>query len=515
VTSAADSFSKIAGTGAVLGRLKEKSVQGAFHVSAGAAVDFVVRLVSVSILARLLVPEHFGLIGMVTALTAIAAQVSQLGLSTATVQRPDISHGQVSTLFWINVGAGVVLCALISAAAPWVAAFYDDPRLVTLTVAVSTSFLWTGLTVQHEALLARQMKLSRTVIARLAATVLSAALAVVLALSGYGYWALVWQEVSRSFLTAAAMWLLCPWRPGWPSRNEDVRGLLRFGGELTLAQFFYAIVSNVDRVIVGRLFGAGVLGAYRQAHSLIMAPIEQLNAPINSVSQPGLSMLQTDPGRYRRYYRKMLWMVAVATMPLAAFAAVYAEPIVAVFLGNQWAAAVPLFRIFAISAFIRPVLGTAGIVVLTSGRSKALLALTFTSQVVLLALIAAGIPWQAEGVAMAYVLTPAILLLPNLYYSFKGTPVTLGTFFGAIRTPCLASFTMAAALVAFRSLVPEMGRFAALGSGAVAGGAVYALALLCLPGGATELKGVLADVMTSISGRAPLATGAVPVNPEA
>ena len=212
------------------------------------------------------------------------------------------------------------LCAAISSLAPWIAAFYNDPRLVPLTVAVSTSFLWGGLTVQHEALLARQMKLSRSVLARLSATILSAVLAVVLALAGYGYWALVWQEVSRSFLVAAGVWLLCPWRPGLPSRQEDVRSLLRFGTELTLAQFFFAVVSNVDRVLVGRLFGAGVLGIYRQAHTLIMVPIEQLNGPINSVSQPGLSMLQNEPGRYRRYYQKVLWMVAVTTMPIAAFA---------------------------------------------------------------------------------------------------------------------------------------------------------------------------------------------------
>ena len=241
------------------------------------------------------------------------------------------------------------------------------------------------------------------------------------------------------------------------------------------------MVSNVDRVLVGRLFGAGVLGVYRQAHTLIMVPIEQLNSPINSVSQPGLSMLQNEPGRYRRYYQKVLWMVAVTTMPIAAFASVYAEEIVGAFLGSNWKAAIPLFRIFALSAFIRPVLGTAGVVVLTSGRSTRLLALTFTSQVTLLVLIAAGVAWRAEGVAMAYVLTPAILLLPNLYDSFKGTPVTLGTFFKAVRTPCLASLAMAAGLLVFRSIAPGMGLIASIGSGCVIGATIYLLVCYVSP----------------------------------
>lgn len=494
-----ESFTNIAGTEAVREKLKEKSVRGAVHVAGGAALEFVVRLASVSILARLLLPEHFGLVAMVTALTAIAAQISQLGLSAATVQRSEISHAQVTNLFWINVGAGAILCAAISALARFIAAFYDDPRLIPLTIAVSTSFLWGGFTVQHEALLARQMRLSRSVVARLTATFLSAVLAVGLAVAGYGYWALVWQEVSRSFFVAVGVWLLCPWRPGLPSRRVDVRSLLRFGTELTLAQFFYAVVSNVDRVLVGRLFGAGVLGVYRQAHTLIMVPIEQLNGPINSVSQPGLSVLQHEPERYRRYYQKMLLVVAAATMPISAFSAVYAEEIVGVFLGSNWKAAVPLFRIFALSAFIRPVLGTAGMVVLTSGRSTRLLALTFTSQITLLVLIAAGIPWRAEGVAMAYVLTPAILLLPNLYYSFSGTPVTLGTFFRTVSTPCFASLVMAGGLLAFREIVPGSGLITSIGFGGVVGGLIYLLSLLCLPGG-MELKAMFADVVTSLPG---------------
>jgi PST family polysaccharide transporter len=492
-------FAEIAGTSGLFGTLKEKSVRGAAHMTAAAVGDFVVRLASVSILARLLIPEHFGLIGMVTAITAIAAQVSQLGLAAATIQRREISHGQVSNLFWINVAAGLFLCLAISVLSPWIAKFYQDPRLVPLTIAVSTSFLWGGLTVQHEALLTRQMNLARTALARLAATLLSSVLAVVLAVVGYGYWALVWQEVSRSAFIAGGVWLLCPWRPGLPSRREDVRGLLRFGTELTLAQFFYAVVSNVDRVLVGRLFGADVLGIYRQAHTMIMVPIEQLNSPINSVSQPGLSVLQSDPDRYRRYYRKMLWIVSSVTMPIAAFTAVFAAEIVRVFLGSNWAAAVPLLRIFAASAFIRPVLGTAGIVVLTSGRSRRLLALTFASQVTLLILIAAGIPWRAEGVAMAYVVTPAILLIPNLYYSFVGTPVTLGAFFAAVRTPCLASAAMVMGLLVLRDLLTGLDSLTSIGIGFIVGSLIYLLALLCLPGGMTELSATLGDLVTSLA----------------
>ena len=309
---------QFASTDAVRLELRARSVRGATALTFGAGGEMVVRFVSIVILARLLVPEDFGLIGIVTALTAIAGMFSGLGLSTATVQRHEINHRQVTNLFWINLAIGVTLTAAFCMLAPLIAAFYEDPRLTPIILVMSTTFMWGSCTVQHEALLIRQMQQTRTASIRFAASVVSVAVAIALAATDFGYWALVWQEVGRAFLVAVGVWMLCAWRPGLPYRRESVRSFVRFGVELTLTHFLYVVATNVDRLIVGKLFGASALGLYRQAHQLIMVPIEQLNQPIASVAQPGLSILQQDAERYRRYYEKIVFLIGLVTMPVSA-----------------------------------------------------------------------------------------------------------------------------------------------------------------------------------------------------
>lgn len=474
--------------------MRSRSVRGAVFLAVGTGAEFVLRILSTSLLARLLVPEHFGLLGMATAVTGIAGQFSQLGLSTVTVQRRDIDDHQVSNLFWINVAIGAVLFGVCCVAAPLVARFYGDSRLVPIMMAVSSAFLWSGLAVQHEALLARQMHQARSTFVRLAATVLSVALAVFLALRGFGYWALVWQEVSRSLLAAAGVWLVCPWRPGLPNRSADIRGLLRFGTDLTLTQIGHAIVSNADRLVVGRLFGAAALGTFRQAQQLIMVPLEQLNAPIASISQPGLSVLQDEPERYRRYYTKTVFLVGLLTMPIAAFGAVYADGLVRVVLGAQWADAVPYFTIFALAAFVRPVLGTATTVLITRGHSRRLLRMTFVTQVTMLVFIAVGTRWGAIGVAMAQLVTALVLFVPNLGYSFVSTPITIGVFFRAILPPVIASVTMAFGLVGLRLVTAGLTVTASLSLGAVVGAALYVALCFVQRGCWREIQTLLGDV---------------------
>lgn len=479
---------------AVRHNLRSKSVHGALYIAASGGGEAALRLVSASLLARLLIPADFGLIGMVTALTAMAGQVSQLGLSTVTVQRRDINPRQVTNLFWINVALGAGLSALFCALSPLIAAFYNDPRIIPITLALSSSFLIGGCTVQHEALLSRDMKQAQSAISRLGASFVSVCVAVSLAFAGYGYWALVCQELTRSLLIAAGVWFFCPWRPGRPCRDEDIRGLLRFGADLTFTQVFYAFLSGSDRLLVGKLFGASALGMYRQAQQLIMTPIDQLSGPIGNVMQPGLSILQDDPGRYRRYYEKTARLIGLASMPIAAAAALFAEEFTRVILGAKWYGAVPYMRIFAIAALIRPVMGTSGTVLITCGKSRKLLTSTLISQLTFVAFVLLGSDWGPQGVAMASVITPALLLLPILHYSFAGTPIPVGTFFRAIRTPAIATAVMSVGLLFYRSLGLGQGGHLFLGSVCVLGGLLYLGSCLAIPEGRREIRALLGDI---------------------
>jgi PST family polysaccharide transporter len=438
---------------------------------------------------------------MAVAVTAILGIVGDFGLSTATIQRREIGHKQVTNLFWINVALGGLLGMIVLALGPAVPAFYRDPRLAPITMALSITFLIGGLSVQHQALLTRQMKQAQLSIIRSLASFLSVGLAVLLAIRGYGYWALVWQEIARTLLTAIGAWLYCPWIPGLPCRNTDIRNMVRFGRNLSLTYFLNGLTSNLDRFLLGRFFGAESVGLFRQAQSLIVTPIEQLNAPIQSVSQPALSILQDDPDRYRRYYQRIVFIIGLVTMPLAALAVAYAEEIALVVLGEKWLGAAPLLRIFGVAAFIRPVLGMAGVVLITCGQSDRLLVFSLLRNALLVLFTFVGVRWGAEGVAMGQLATTLILMLPSLYYSFARSPVTVTIFFRAIRTPLLASGMMVAGLLAFHSLIPVMEVLLTVCFGFVVGAVSYLGGCLLLPGSRSDLHGAFEAIKASLSGR--------------
>src|SRR5262249_37213339 len=183
-----------------------------------------------------------------------------------------------------------------------------------------------------------------------------------------------------------------------------------------------------------------------QAYQLLVLPVEQLLSPVYQVTQPGLSMLQTEPSRYRRFYQNVLTVVCAATMPVSLFVAIYSTEITRVVLGRKWLDAAPLLMILSFDAFIKQPVSSAGFIFIPRGRAKDYLGLILLQSVTLILLMAVGVRWQATGIAIADVATTYLLIWPRLYYSLKDSPITIGTFFSTIARPAAASSLMAIVL---------------------------------------------------------------------
>lgn len=274
--------------------------------------------------------------------------------------------------------------------------------------------------------------------------------------------------------------------------------MLRFGADLSLTHVLAAVIGNVDRILIGRYFGATMLGFYRQAQQLLVLPVEQLNQPITGVAQPALSALQGEPERYRRYYEKIVLLVSLSTLPLGIFVALYAEEITLLVLGPAWMEAAVFIRIFGIAAAIRPAFGTSAIVLISSGRSGRYLVTAVVHSVVLLAFMLVGLRWGATGIAVAQVATTVVLLWPKLYYSFMGTHVTVGAFFSAIRTPMVATTGMTIGLLLLRESVGLDGALAQLALGLVVGAVLYAAMWWVQPDGRQYGRSLVADVRAAL-----------------
>jgi polysaccharide transporter, PST family len=506
-------FEHLTRTDAVRSDLRVRSIRAVGFTAAAGFGDILLRFASTAVLARMLAPDHFGVVMMVMAVTAIADQFRDLGLSTATVQKQTISHREVSNLFWINCGIGVLMTLVVAAAAPLIAAYYQDNRLIPITFALSITFALNGLIVQHQALLARTLRLGTNAWIRLLSSVVSTVLAIVLAWQGFGYWALVWREVARSLILAGGVWVCIPWIPDLPSRAASVRGLLRFGVPLSAANIVLTIGAGADRFLLGRFWSAAAVGIYRQGYQLLTAPLDQLLAPAFQVTQPALSLLQGDAAKFRAFYSKLLICVCAVTMPLSLFVAVAADEVVMVVLGADWVATAPIVAVLGIGGFLRQPVGSSAHLLIARGESASYLRLTVLQTVTATVFMCAGVYWGPLGIAVADVAATYVLIAPRLHYSFRGSPLSIATFFVTIARPAIASMTMATVLLLMHDPLSRYGPSAFLMIGGPFAVLLFLAIWSLLPGGAAELTALVSDVRAALRKRRdqPAADHPVPV----
>ncbi|MGA8220306.1 MAG: lipopolysaccharide biosynthesis protein [Candidatus Acidiferrales bacterium] len=426
--------------------LKGRSVRGGLITLTSQGGQFFLQSISTVVLARLLVPAEFGMVAMVTAITGLASAFADLGLSEATIQRKEITHHQVSALFWINLAVGLGLTLVTAALAPILAKFYREPRLVNITLVLSVTFFIGGLRVQPDALLKRQMRFSSLAIRDLTSYAIGVAVAITMALRGAGYWALVAAPLTLNFTQTTLSWLMVKWRPGLPRRDANVGSMVAFGGNVAASYLIFNLNRNVDNVLIGWYWGAAPLGLYSRAYNLLMLPVRQLSTPAASVAVPAFSKIQGDPERFARYYLRATSLIMWISAPLFGFLFVAATPVIVLVLGAQWREAAPVFQILAISALGQMLLETTVWLLISRGQSGRLLKLLLIISPIIVASFVIGLPFGIKGVALSSSLVLLGILPWALKFAFNGTGLNLQRVGRALLYPislCLAGVFLA------------------------------------------------------------------------
>jgi PST family polysaccharide transporter len=470
--------------------LKRKSVRGGTVTMVSQAISIAIQLTSTVILARLLSPDDYGVIAMVMAITAFAGVFRDLGLSSAAVQKKDLTRAQQSNLFWLNVAMGAVLTTIVAAASPLVAWFYGRPELTLVTVALSFTFLIGSLGTQHGARLVREMHFGRIAVATIAGSIAGLIMSVTFALQSFAYWALVWGVLSGAVTTTVLLFILSPFRPALFSRNAGIREMVGFGVNVTTFDLVNYFHRNLDNVLIGKFWGADALGLYSRAYQLLMLPITAIRGPINAVAFPAMSRLQNQPNAYRAYYRRVTQLLAFVSMPVTAFLFVASAPIIELLLGREWLGVSPLFSLLALTAFIQPVAGLRGMVLLSSGQSRRYVQWGVFNAVCVSVGFLVGVRWGGVGIAIAYAIVNYAILYPSLLLAFKNTSLRSSDFFVPISGPAVSSIVAVVITwgLARADWLDQL--FLALRIVSI-GGIFFAAYLICsmlLPGGWSELK---------------------------
>jgi O-antigen/teichoic acid export membrane protein len=433
--------------------LKRTTARGAL-VSAGAqAANFVLRTGSLMVLARLLLKEDFGLVNMVTAFTGFLGLLRDAGLGMAAVQRESITKAQTSTLFWVNLALGGSLALLAVASAPFLTAFYREPRLFWVTVALGTGFIFNGAGTQHRAMLQRSMRFTVMAVIDTASVVFSIAMGIAMAAAGYGYWALVWMTISPQAVGLLGVWLATGWIPGMPQRRSGIRSMLIYGGTATLNNLVSYLAINADKVLIGRFWGAEALGIYGRAYQLISLPTDNTNSTIGLVAFPALSRVQDDPVRLRSYFLKGYSLFLSLVVPITMGCGLFADDIVLIFLGPKWSEVAVIFRLLAPTILAFALVNPFGWLMMAVGRAGRSLRIAMAVTPVLILSYVLGLKGGPQGVAMGFSIAMVLITVPIILWAKHCTLITVRDIVRAV-APSFASIAIGtAATLAIQSIV--------------------------------------------------------------
>jgi len=403
--------------------LKDEAIQGGAIVVAARGFTTIIHIGGTVVLARLLTPNDFGLVAMVSALTEVLFLFRDAGLTDATIQASSINHKQVSTLFWINLAICLFITILLIALSPAVVWFYKNKRLMAIMMVSSASYVFWGLSFQHMALLKRNMLFFRVSMIGILAQLVSTSAAVVLALAGSGYWAIVMREIIFSILTCILAWIYCSWRPGLPAKTSDVFPMLKFGANSAGFYIVSYFAKNVDKIIVGKKFGSIPLGLYSRAYYLATTPNTQISEALFHVSVSTLSKIRQDTDKYRRYYLNAISAISFVGMPLGVLMVLMSKELVLLLLGPQWSGTARLFSILGLAAGMNILYYTVGWLHVSLGRSDRWLRWGIFSAIILAAACVIGMFFGPKGIAWGYTLAIITLTLPGVLYA--GRPIGL------------------------------------------------------------------------------------------
>lgn len=387
----------------------------ALEIAARYGVQFVVMI----ILARLLAPQDFGLIAILLIFTGIGALLVDSGFSTALIQRQVTTADDETTVFAFSVGVGVIAAIALVFAAPLIAGFFEQPRLMDLTRVIALVLPLGALSGVPDALLTMRLNFRARAGAEVIASVCSGTLAIVLAWRGFGVWSLVWQSVVAIAIRGLMLWLFSGWRPRGHFRSAAFRSLFGFGGYMLLTGLLNAIAVRSQSLLIGKLFNARELGYYTLAQNTQQAPALLVGNLLNRVGLPVFSTIAHDPAQLRDALRASLRIAMFLFVPCMVGIALVAKPLIALLYGARWTAAAPLLAILVLSAALWPihVLNLAAIG--AQGRSNLLLRVEVTKQLIGIVLIVACSPWGPIGIAWAVLAGSFVSVAINTHYARK------------------------------------------------------------------------------------------------
>ncbi|MRT94812.1 MOP flippase family protein [Ancylomarina sp. 16SWW S1-10-2] len=399
------------------GTLKKDTIKGVFWSFIDRFGTQFILLITQIVLARLLTPEDFGLIGMLSIFIAVSQVFVDSGFGNALIQKKDANQTDYSTVFYFNIGVGFLLYGILFFSAPYIASFFQEEKLIGLTRLIGLLLIFNSLGLIQFVKFKKDLDFKSIAKATMISNVIAAILGIMLAFLNFGVWALALQMVCIYFFRSLLFWILSMWRPTWEFSYISFKGLFNFGSKLLLSGLLDQIFQNVYLLIIGKLFSTKDLGYYTQAKKFQDVPVTTLAAIVGNVTFPAFSKIQDDKEKLLIGFRKTLKLLVFVNFPLMLGLAVVAQPFFLFVFGPQWLPSVPYFQLLCISGMVYTLHTTNLSILQVKGRSDLFLRLEIIKKGITVIAIFIGLQWGIMGLIYGRVVTSFIGYFINAHYS--------------------------------------------------------------------------------------------------
>lgn len=441
--------------------INKKSTNGGVIMFIGHGFQFIVGIGTSAILARLLTPADFGVVGMALVIIEVLDSIRTFGISEAIVQRLTLTKEQLSATFWIGALIHLIILLLICSVANPLAKFFAQPNLVYIFFVMGIAIAMHGLSITHNGLLHRQMRYNLLAFTEVLSLTLGAFIGILCAFLNFSFWALVLQYITILLTRTIVIWLVCNWYPNPPwcinwSKNLKIGEMISYGGYLSFTRLTNHIGKRIDHFLIGKFAGTSLLGLYQVANRWSLFPFMQIYSPMNPIAFGALSRLRQNNKDYRIFAQKLFLILFSLTLPLHAFLFIIADQLILFLLGNQWSSAVEIFQILLISNLC------AGISLMTEwiyhseGRTQQQSPWIFFTTIVLVCIVIITIPSGVKTVAIGLAIANGILVLPSLLYCLRFSPIKVSDFFKPFFLAGLSTLCIIVTMIFFVPFVNSM-----------------------------------------------------------
>ncbi len=419
--------------------LRARSAAGWQFLSKG--INTALQMVVSIVLARLLMPEDFGIVAMAAMVTGLASVFRELGLGQALVQRQEVSDEHTRSVFWGTLIMAVLLYAGVFLSAPYVGAYFDEPRMISVLKIIALKFLLSPLEVVPRSLLQRELDFRTPFFAALASSLAYGAVGITMALLGYGYWALVGAPLAGGTVSTVALCILTRYLPPIVPSFRGIGDLYGFGTGATGVSLMNHIATRVDYFVIGRRLEADDLGLYAKAYTLATFPLSIVTTTLYPVLFPAFAKMQDDLPRVRAAFRRVLTTVGLLTWPLLGLLVITAPELIPTIFGEQWKGAIIPLQIMVLAGALKVITSPSNALAKAMGTRYVYGQLW--RQALYAALIAAaswwGAKWGIVGVSWGVLAVNFVIFGLVAHLVFLAARFGVSDYIGALRGPLLAA----------------------------------------------------------------------------